>query len=94
MTAAQLEAWMIERVSRRLKIPAHDVDPVRRLQEYGLDSLEALSLTGEIEALLGRPVEPTILWDHPTIRAVASSLAPPEREMPPEASSGGARVPV
>ena len=31
-------------------------------------------MTGEIEILLGRPVDPTILWDHPSIRAVATFL--------------------
>jgi polyketide synthase 13 len=75
MTAAQLEAWIVGRLAQRLKRPAQDIDPVCQLQEYGLDSLEALSLTGEIELLLGRPVDPTVLWDHPSIRAVATFLA-------------------
>jgi acyl carrier protein len=75
MTAAELETWIVGRLSQRLKRPAHEIDPVCRLQEYGLDSLEALSLTGEMEHLLGRPVDPTVLWDHPSIRAVATFLA-------------------
>jgi len=83
MTSVQLETWLVEQLSRQLKVSPREIDPVRRLEEYGLDSLEALSLTGEIEILLGRPVDPTILWDHPSIRAVAAFLT---------ASPDGARV--
>jgi acyl carrier protein len=77
MTSEQLEGWLVEQLSRQLKVPPREIDPVRRLEEYGLDSLEAISLTGEIEILLGRPVDPTILWDHPSIRAVARHLTTP-----------------
>jgi acyl carrier protein len=77
MTPEQLEAWLTEQLASRLKVPPGEIDPVRRLEEYGLDSLEAVSLTGEIEVLLGRPVDPTILWDHPSVRAVALHLTAP-----------------
>jgi acyl carrier protein len=87
MTAEQLEKWLVEQLAAQLRVPATDIDPVRRLEEYGLDSLEALALTGEIEALLHRPVDPTILWDYPSIRAVATFLA-----IEPAARSAGAAM--
>jgi acyl carrier protein len=86
MTSEQLESWLIEQLSRQLKCSPGEIDPVRRLEEYGLDSLEAISLTGEIEVLIGRPVDPTILWDHPTIRAVARHLS---RPWPAAGDAGG-----
>jgi acyl carrier protein len=89
MTSEQLEAWLIEQLSRQLKVPPGDIDPVRRLEEYGLDSLEAVSLTGEIEVLLGRPVDPTILWDHPSIRAVATHLTASRRSTTDAAGPSG-----
>jgi acyl carrier protein len=75
MTAKELEDWLIEQLAAQLKTQKKDIDPVRRLEEYGLDSMEAVALTGEIEHLLGRKVDPTILWDYPSIRAVATLLA-------------------
>lgn len=75
MTPKELEDWLIEQLAGQLKVPKKDIDPVRRLEEYGLDSLEAVALTGEIEAKLGRTVDPTILWDYPSVRAVAMFLA-------------------
>jgi acyl carrier protein len=75
VTSKQLEEWLIEQLASQLNVPKKEIDPVRRLEEYGLDSLEAVALTGELEAKLGRPVDPTILWDYPSVRAVATFLA-------------------
>jgi acyl carrier protein len=74
MTSKELEEWLIEQLAGQLNVPKADIDPVRRLEEYGLDSLEAVALTGEIEAKLGRSVDPTILWDYPSVRAIANFL--------------------
>jgi len=75
VTSKQLEEWLINQLAAQLNVPKKDIDPVRRLEEYGLDSLEAVALTGELEVMLGRPVDPTILWDYPSVRAVAAYLA-------------------
>ena len=40
------------------------------LAEYGLDSVAALSLCGDIEEEFGLIVEPTVAWDHPTVQAL------------------------
>jgi acyl carrier protein len=74
MTSKELEQWLIEQLAGQLNVPKDSIDPVRRLEEYGLDSLEAVALTGEIEARLGRTVDPTILWDYPSVRAIANFL--------------------
>ena len=75
MTAEELERWLITHLAAQLKVETTEIDPLRRLEEYGLDSLEAVALTGEIETMLGRAVDPTILWDYPSVRAVARFLA-------------------
>lgn len=75
MTKEELETWLIAHIATRLKVPKESVDPVRPLEEYGFDSLEAVALTGEIELLLDRQIDPTIIWDYPSVRAVAAYLA-------------------
>ncbi len=75
MTPKQLEEWLIKQIAAQLNVSPKEIDPVRRLEDYGLDSLEAVALTGELEELLGRPVDSTILWDYPSVRAVAMFLA-------------------
>jgi 8-amino-7-oxononanoate synthase len=74
MTAAEIEAWLTKELALQLNVPKESLDPLRRLEEYGLDSLEALRITGEMEVQLGRHVDPTILWDYPSIRAASRFL--------------------
>jgi len=79
MTPAQLELWLIERLATRLKLPKAEIDPERPVEEFGIDSLEAVALTTEIEVLLHRTVEPTVVWDYGSLRALATFLSDPPR---------------
>ena len=54
MTSQELEGWLIDRLAERLRVPKAEIDPLRPLEEYGLDSLEAVLISGELETLLGR----------------------------------------
>jgi phthiocerol/phenolphthiocerol synthesis type-I polyketide synthase D len=52
-----------------------EVDPDRPLEEHGLSSRDTVALAGYLEALLDRPLPPTLVWEHPTISGLASALA-------------------
>ena len=45
------------------------------LAELGLDSVYALTLCGDIEDEYGLDVDPTIVWDYPTIRELAEGIS-------------------
>ncbi|MGH1554865.1 acyl carrier protein [Streptomyces sp. L7] len=51
------------------------IDPTVPLAEYGMDSVCALSLCGDIEDDFGITVEPSLAWDHPTVAELAAHLA-------------------
>jgi acyl carrier protein len=72
------ETWLTRTVADLLGLP--DVDRDLPLTELGLSSREAVALTGRISDQLGIPVEPTLLWERPTIRELTCHLAggPPE----------------
>ena len=72
-----LEAWLIGRVAAALKGSAAAVDPHVPLQTLGLDSLAVVALSGELETHLGRRVEPTIVYDFPTIAQLARHFSGP-----------------
>ncbi|WP_267241970.1 acyl carrier protein [Streptomyces sp. PR69] len=74
-TARELEAWLTERVAFHLHRSPRDVDPGTPLADYGLDSVAALSICGEIEQHLLLPLAPTIVYDFPTVRAISAHLA-------------------
>ncbi len=75
-TREEIEDWLVGRVATWMTLDPHDVDPGRPFIEYGLASVAAVSISGELEEWLGRRVAPTALWDHPTIERLASVLAP------------------
>lgn len=73
-TAEALAAWLVGHVAAYTRLPADQIDPSARLTDYGLDSVAALSLCGDIEDEFDLVVEPTVAWDHPTVEALAAYL--------------------
>jgi 8-amino-7-oxononanoate synthase len=82
-TAASLETWLANKLAEVLQTSAGDLDLDRDFADYGLDSVEAVNLSGELENFLGKRLSPTLLWDYPTIASLAEylegniSIAPP-----------------
>jgi acyl carrier protein len=70
----QLAQWLTERVAYYLGIPAEQIKPHVKLVEYGLESVYALALCGDVEDELGIEVEPTLAWDYPTIDSLVALL--------------------
>ncbi|MFI1913834.1 SDR family NAD(P)-dependent oxidoreductase [Nocardia sp. NPDC020380] len=58
-------------VMRLLDLPA-EVDPDRPLRDIGVDSLTSLELRNALSTEIGRTLPPTLVFDHPTIRAIAA----------------------
>lgn len=64
-------AWLTDRVAMMLEANPADLDADLPLAELGLSSLQAVELAGDLEDRLGRAVDPTVVYDHPTIAALA-----------------------
>lgn len=86
-TTESLTTWLAERIALYLKRQPADIDPDVPLAEYGLDSIAALSLCGDIEDEFDLVIEPTAAWDYPTIHALAGHLV---EEFTAESAKGGA----
>lgn len=74
-TAAEIQAWLVVALAKRLSLPVEQIDVTRPFAQYGLDSRSAVSLAGELEDVLGRELSPMLTWDYPTIEALANFLA-------------------
>ncbi|WP_426403209.1 acyl carrier protein [Streptomyces sp. R-07] len=72
---ASLDDWLLDRLAAYLHREADTLEPDVPLAEYGMDSVMAMSLCGDLEDELGLEVEPTLLWDHPTIDSLRARLA-------------------
>ncbi len=78
--AAAIAGWLVQRLAAQLRLPPGQIGHDRPFVEFGLDSVQAVSLTGELESWLGRALPTTLVWDYPTIRDLAAYLAPAEPE--------------
>lgn len=74
-TESYIQKWLIEKVAQNIDILPDEVDVTSPFSYYGLDSVAATGLSGELEALLGRKLSPTLTWDYPTIELLATHLA-------------------
>jgi len=72
--AAELRAWLISRVAQIAGVPAHDIDPAAPFDSYGINSTDAVSLSGELEEWLGTALSPALLYEHPSIDELAGAL--------------------
>jgi acyl transferase domain-containing protein/acyl carrier protein len=70
----EIEAWLIERLSRRLGVDPGSIDVRERFSRQGLDSLGATELLAALGTKLGRTLPVTLVWEHPTPEALARFL--------------------
>jgi acyl carrier protein len=72
---AAIREWLKSYVANLLGMHVDDVDGVRSFEHYGLDSSAAIGMTGDLSEWLGREVDVTAAYDHPTIDELARELA-------------------
>lgn len=69
-----VQDWLIDRVADYTERAPHQVDPTIPLAELGMDSVSAVSLCGEIEDRWMLDIDPTLVFEYPTIAAIATYL--------------------
>jgi short-subunit dehydrogenase/acyl carrier protein len=78
--AGQRSTVLIDYVQKQVAMVLHlkqtkRVSPDQGLFDLGIDSLMAMELKNKFEADMGRPLRPTLIFDYPTVDALASYLA-------------------
>jgi acyl transferase domain-containing protein/aryl carrier-like protein len=71
----RLTAVLQEQLALVLKLQTSRAEPQRPFRSMGLDSLLALEFRNRLEARLGLSLSVTMLWNHPTLEALAVFLA-------------------
>ena len=73
--ATMLQIWLVNQIAERLGLESDEIDIHEDFADYGLNSIEAVNLSGDLENMLGRRLPPTILWDYPNIQELSQYLA-------------------
>jgi acyl carrier protein len=66
--------WLVQWIAKELGLPAEVIEPDKSLLDYSLSSVTAMMLVGDLEEWLGLTLPPTLVWDYPSIAAIADYL--------------------
>ncbi|MGK7936864.1 MAG: acyl carrier protein [Xenococcaceae cyanobacterium] len=67
--------WLIQQLSEQLSLDKSSISVSEPLTRYGLDSIDAVTMVGDIEDILDVELPSTLFWDYPTIAKSSQFLA-------------------
>ena len=73
--AKSIEQWITLYVANLLEVDSEEIDTTIPFDRYGLDSSAAVGMTGDLEDWLGCEIDPTLVYDYPTIEALVEYLS-------------------
>ncbi|MFE2137170.1 SDR family NAD(P)-dependent oxidoreductase, partial [Streptomyces sp. NPDC059466] len=89
-TSEDVRAWLTSAVAEAAGIAPSAVAPERPIAEFGLGSRQLVTLAADLSERLGRPLEPSLVFNHPTIAAIAATVLGEG----PAMTAGPVRTPV
>jgi acyl-CoA synthetase (AMP-forming)/AMP-acid ligase II/alkylation response protein AidB-like acyl-CoA dehydrogenase/acyl carrier protein len=75
--ASSIQTWLVNWLSKKLKLPENAIDKDKSFADYGIDSVIAVELAQHLQEWLNYPhaIEATIAWNFPTIESLSNYLA-------------------
>jgi acyl carrier protein len=74
-TPELIQEWLTIHLAQVLDLQPQDIDPDTAFDRYGLDSMAAVTLIGDLEEWLGQELPATLAWDYPNIAELSQYLA-------------------
>ncbi len=74
VTEEGLRLWMANYLAEEMKIDPSEIAVDVELSQYDFDSVLAMSITAELEDILGRKLSPTLAYNYPTIEQLTAHL--------------------
>jgi acyl carrier protein len=87
-----IEGWLIDWIAKELGMAPAEIETSKSLLDYSLSSVTAMMLVGDLEEWLGLTLPPTLVWDYPSIAAIADYLV--EQAGSPSADVAAGTEPV
>ncbi|WP_280468493.1 polyketide synthase Pks13 [Nocardia cyriacigeorgica] len=84
ISVAELQEWLRNWVADATGQQLEQITVDRPMEEFGLASRDAMALGGDIEELTGVILNPTVVYQHPTIASLADVIVNGEPELPAE----------
>lgn len=81
-----IQVWLVNQIATQLSINAQTIKVTEPLTRYGLDSIDSVTIVGDMEDWLDAELPSTLLWDYPTIEKAAKYLVDEVGVSPAETS--------
>jgi thioester reductase-like protein len=82
-SAADIQAWLVTHLAELIGVETDEIDIRENLENYGLDSAQAMTLVSQLEKMLGFQPSPVLLWHYPNIESLSQRLAESDRPESP-----------
>ncbi len=87
----EIQDWLITRIAELLHKEPAEIDIRESFSNYGLSSLDVVTLSGELEEFIGRSLSPTITFDYPNIITLSNYLSENTDQQKPSSSTDKSR---
>jgi acyl carrier protein len=67
--------WLTGYLAKTLRIECDEIDLETKFDTYSMDSLVLVVMTEDLGEWMGKPIDPTVPFEHPTIQSLAEYLA-------------------
>ena len=71
-SAQDVEIWLVAEIAKLIGQPKEQLHVDEPIANYLTDSRDALSLAADLQSWLHVEISAYVVWDHPTIAALAS----------------------
>lgn len=74
MTQLEIKSWLIEKIAEESDVKPESIATDVPFESYSLDSLSLITLSYDLETLLGKEIDPTMFWQHNSIDELAQAI--------------------
>ncbi|MGA9383027.1 MAG: acyl carrier protein [Phormidium sp.] len=75
LSATKIQNWLISYIAELIEVSCREIDITIPFDEYGLDSSMSVTMIGDLGAWLGRDLDPTLIYDYPTLEKLAEYVS-------------------
>src|ERR1019366_10422034 len=73
----EISLRLMKKIANCAQLSLSEISVYESFASYGLSSTDAVSISGELEEWLGQKLQPTLLYNYPTIDLLAPALIDP-----------------
>lgn len=75
LSQAEIQSWLVNYMAESLEVSPKEIDVNLPFDSYNLDSAVTIGMTADLEVLLGTTLDPTIVYEYPTIKTLSECLS-------------------